>query len=331
MISINEFSSRELQKMDIHELRVLARQVGVSSPTSKKKADLIDCIVAIIVGKAVPEFKNINRGRPAKQTVSTYIVADISNYKPIFAINEFEDDFMVASPSGDYALNKRNAVVNGVVTKLDDGMYLKKFKFADTLDDAVLSQEIQNLYNLKENDVVTYAKTNASVDIHTINGKPASAEGKIKVAEKDIVLGKRNIVFVSSLTDKRNLVLSLQNYGRLIYLPGNSVPVITSPTTITIPLSSFTDDEIINNFCSSCDVAQFYKKSGGNVIFVSDNFLSVISAVKQFEYEKSVQLEQELFSKIQSLINQGITFIGIVPDTLKNVFSGLSTTFDNIC
>ena len=67
------------------------------------------------------------------------------------------------------------------------------------------------------------------------------------------------------------------------------------------------------------------------MIFVSDNFLSVISAVKQFEYEKSVQLEQELFSKIQSLINQGITFIGIVPDTLKNVFSGLSTTFDNIC
>lgn len=330
MVSINEFSNRELQKMDIHELRLLARQVGVSSPTSKKKAVLIDDIVAIITGKSVPELKNINRGRPAKQKASQYSL-NPTNYQPIFATAEFDDDYLVASPSGEYSLNKRKTVVHGVVTKQQDGFYLKKFKFADTLDDALISQELVKLYGLKENDVVSYIKNQDKVSIHTVNGQPAWAKGTITVQNKNIQLSKRNIVFASSVTDKRNLLLDLQNYGKIIYIPANNLSVVSSPNITTIPLVTTSDEEVINNFCSSCDIAMYYKKNGGNVLLVSDNFLTVISAIKQFEYEKSVQLEQEVFSRIQNLINQGITFIGIIPSTLQNVFTGLSTTFDNIC
>lgn len=331
MVSINEFSNRELQKMDIHELRVLARQVGVSSPTSKKKADLIDCIISIITGKTVPELKNINRGRPAKHIISEYNIESSSEYKSIFEIGEFQDDMFVASPSTDYSLNKRNTVVHGVVTKQPDGIYLKKFKFADTLDDALVSADMVEVYALKENDVVAYTKVNSSVTIHSINGKPANATGKVCVAGKNIVLGKRNIVFASSITEKRDFLLQLQNWGKIVYIPSNNVPVVSAPNITTLPLVHITDEEIINNFCSSCDVAQFYKRSGGNIMFVADNFLSVMSALKQFETEKSLQLEQEVFNRIKNLVEMGITFIAIIPSSLNNIFSNFSTTFDNIC
>lgn len=329
MISINEFSSRELQKMDIHQLRLLARQVGVNSPTSKNKSDLIDAIVSIITGKSVPELKNINRGRPAKQSEVKYNV-NTNNYNPIFAIKEFENDYMVASPASDYSLNKRNAVVHGVVTKLDNGVYLKKFKFADTLDDAMLDESTIRLYGLKENDVVAYVKSGGVVNIYSINGAPASASGTVEIADKKVVLGKKNVLFVSSITQRRELLLGLENFGQVVYTPSNNIPVVTARNITCMPLAVNTDEEIINNFISSCDVAQFFKKNSGNTIFIADNFLAVISSIKQFEYQKAMQLEQDIFGKIDALIKNGITFVGVIPTALKSLFTNLSTSFDNL-
>ena len=62
-----------------------------------------------------------------------------------------------------------------------------------------------------------------------------------------------------------------------------------------------------------------------------NHFCNSLAFAYNEDGEKSVQLEQEVFLRIQNLINQGITFIGIIPSTLQNVFTGLSTTFDNIC
>lgn len=327
MISINEFGNRELQKLDIHELRALARQIGVSSPTSKKKGDLIDCIMSIVTGKTVPEFKNINRGRPCKQSDVNY---SIENYKPIFAINEFTDDFMVASPKDDYSLNKKNTVVSGVISFEKQKKYIRKFKFAETLDDVTLDDEVIELYGLKENDVVTYTKNENGINIYTINGISANANGILMLNGKKIILGKRNIVFASSITEKRSILLGLANVGKVIHIPSNHLSVASAPNITTIPLEATTDEEIINNFCAGCDIAQFYKSGGGNVLFVADNFLSVISATKQFSFEKSAELETEVFSKIENLIESGITFVGMVPSMLNQIFKNMTTTFDNM-
>lgn len=325
MISISEFSNKELQKLDIHKLRILAREIGVPSPTSKSKSNLIDCITEIVTGKKTPDFKNINRGRPCKQKNLSG-----EDYKSCFAISEFDSDFLVASGTGEYSLNKKNAIVSGVITFEKNKTYIRKFKFAETLDDALLDDVILGIYHLKENDVVTYTKNENGINIYTINGLPATANGTFLVANKKIALGKRNIVFASSVMEKREILLGLTNISKVIYIPGNKASGVISPAITTIPLEFTTDDEVINSFCAGCDIALFYKSSGGSVCFVADNLLMVISAIKQFDLEQSVKLEKEVFAKIESLTQNGITFIGIVPSTLNQIFSNMSTTFDNL-
>ena len=328
MISLNEFSARELQKLDIHELRTMARQIGVSSPTSKKKADLINSIMRIVTGKELPELKNINRGRPAKTKA-----VDFDFYNPTF-ISAFDvnldSEFIAASPSSDGAINKKNAMLSGVVSKQKDGYYVKKFKFADTLDDSIIPGNLINIFGIKENDVLTYTKYRDALEIYTINGKNAVPQGKLEVGGKTIELAKRNILFSSSIEDKRSLLEGLKDLGKIVLIKSSNVNFISSPNIMSMPLSEINDQEIINNFSASIDVALYYKKSGINITVVAENFLSLITAVKQFDYNQSVALEKELFAKINALVKEGITFIGIIPSTLKSVFNSLSTSFDNI-
>jgi len=61
-------SEEQLNTLSIFSLREVARHVGVSSPTSKKKQELIDEIVAIQEGRITPE-KPKKLGRPHKNSI----------------------------------------------------------------------------------------------------------------------------------------------------------------------------------------------------------------------------------------------------------------------
>lgn len=334
MTTLNDFTNRELQQMDIKELRVLARQIGVNSPTTKKKELLICEIINIITGKTIPEVKNPNRGRPAKH-FGNY---DIQyNTKPF--ISAFEGSFnfsankglFVASPTEEYVINRKNTQLNGVVTNKDGEMSVKKFKFADTLDDAKLSDDIIKKYKLKENDVVCYTKYKDKIEILKVNGKELCDDSELLIGDKCIKLGKRNIVFVDSISSKKQIVDSLAQVGQVVFLPSNNILMFSNKNVILMNNNFSNDQETINNFYASVDIAIFYKKSGINVSLVADNLLGIITAIKQFEYNESVELEKQFFYNIQKLIENSITFVGVIPSTLKSVFTNLDTSFDNIC
>jgi hypothetical protein len=332
MSSQNNFSNRELQQMDIHKLRNLARQVGVASPTSKKKAQLIDEIVSIITGKASPELKNINRGRPAKNGglfSARTTEPTISAFSTTF--EEQANKNYVASPTEEYVINRKYSEINGVVTTIGDEVYLKKFKFADTLDDAKLGESVISKYKLKENDVVSYIKYNGKVTITKVNGKPVEIMGEIAVGGKVIELGKRNIVFIDSIDNKKEIIDALASNLKVILLPSNNLLTFEDGQVLMLEVNSSSDQETLNNFFASVDIALFYKKSGQNVAFVSDNWLNIISAIKQFEYNQAISIEKQVFYSIQKLVDNGITFVGIIPSSLKSVFTNLATSFDNIC
>ena len=50
----------DLQQLRIHELRDLARKMGVNAPTSKKKEVLIEEIVKIMNGEDVGTYVSVN-------------------------------------------------------------------------------------------------------------------------------------------------------------------------------------------------------------------------------------------------------------------------------
>ena len=64
---INDLTKEGLERLGIYELRSVARQVGVYSPTLYKKDVLIEKVLSIISGEEQPYIKKTNQGRPAKQ------------------------------------------------------------------------------------------------------------------------------------------------------------------------------------------------------------------------------------------------------------------------
>jgi hypothetical protein len=64
-----ENKRKELEKLPLYQLRQKGREVGVKSPTTYKKKDLIDAIINVLEGKVLPE--KTNRGRPAMSSFET--------------------------------------------------------------------------------------------------------------------------------------------------------------------------------------------------------------------------------------------------------------------
>lgn len=64
------------ENLCIYELRKLAREIGVKSPTSLKRAELIEKINAIETGKELPCIMQTRRGRPIKQINFTYDISE---------------------------------------------------------------------------------------------------------------------------------------------------------------------------------------------------------------------------------------------------------------
>lgn len=76
-----------LEKLSIHELRDLARQVGVHLPTTMKRDDLSKEIMAIVSGEKEPYKRRSNQGRPPKMARDysdiTEILLPLPNTNPI--------------------------------------------------------------------------------------------------------------------------------------------------------------------------------------------------------------------------------------------------------
>ena len=62
------YTEEELMRMSIFQLRDTARKIGVASPTTKKKAELVKEYIDISSGKESPTLTP-NRGRPPKKRV----------------------------------------------------------------------------------------------------------------------------------------------------------------------------------------------------------------------------------------------------------------------
>lgn len=58
----------DLEKCSIYELRIIARNLGVKSPTTKRHLKLVDEINKILKGDIAPNFYT-KKGRPHKATL----------------------------------------------------------------------------------------------------------------------------------------------------------------------------------------------------------------------------------------------------------------------
>lgn len=203
-----------LEELNIFALRELARRVGVSSPTSKKKEQLIENIISIQSGETQPIHAKTKQGRPPKNYGYNLNIIDdmcLNNSRSVSFKQDVQsyDDADVETAAGYIELINNNSAFLWVN---------KNNKFINYF---VTSDVIKGL-NLKTADRVV-AKLNVNNnqttvgEIYNVNGCPKEKYNSNRVDYEDIehVVQTKKLKFNNS--DYDNLEL---NMGENTYVYG---------------------------------------------------------------------------------------------------------------
>lgn len=87
---MEKYSEPELRMTSIFVLRNIARRVGVVSPTTYKKDDLVKKVCDIVSGRAQPEMPRNRQGRPPKDRVNQFLLLEQNNGVPGVPKDEIE-------------------------------------------------------------------------------------------------------------------------------------------------------------------------------------------------------------------------------------------------
>lgn len=161
----NFFEERVLFQAGIYELRKIGRDIGVKSPTSLKKEDLIFQILQIVKGNSVPLSSGNRRGRPPKEmsdtkTVLDQIIPNINQEKNYVFNNENSFENLNAFISRyqkdsleDFKPEQEYAIL-GVFDTLDNAGYIKDKKDYSYTKVIFVSENQIKENNLKKGDLV---------------------------------------------------------------------------------------------------------------------------------------------------------------------------------
>lgn len=199
---------KQMEKLGIYELRSLARSVGVKSPTTKKREELLKLISDIMAGKTTPLYNN-RFGRPVKNLSNQ---DELMSNLLIFGDKELEDKikkveikdhydllFKQELSKEDEPLNYNLIEVKGIIRKTEKGSYYALNCLKISVKTYVLIEEkFINENNLIEGDLIegtaylspnkNYAKLNL---IQKINGE--DKQKNVYDLEKEVIIPQKSL------------------------------------------------------------------------------------------------------------------------------------------
>lgn len=158
------FDKEVLQQSSIFELRNIAREIGVYSPTIYKKEDLIEKIFQIVNGEVKPYVPKSKQGRPPKSLMNPVRKSVFDQILPTeertYNIEEEPSlclsESMIAFLEDDKAKAKTNFDIEGVIelTSYGYGFVKSIAKTYTTFEGAYISQNLIANHKLKNGDYI---------------------------------------------------------------------------------------------------------------------------------------------------------------------------------
>jgi len=180
------YSKEQLDDLNIYELRYLAREKGVKSPTTKKRDELIVSIIALQEGREMPAKKS-RQGRPAKafDLCSSNLLRKGVFIDNDFFNNHFSSNLVFRSAYAPY--NKQQEIeeeieIAGYLAKYNNEYCLLGFENPMGVEVMAVTDEMNvNKYNILIGDYV-FCKCKFIVgsdvpilqEVITINSQPIS-------------------------------------------------------------------------------------------------------------------------------------------------------------
>ena len=164
-----------LNTLGIYELRELARSIGVSSPTTKKREQLCTEILDISSGAVKVEAKQNKKGRPPKTItkittmVKDYIPPEILKLQKPIERESYSNILMLAQNPSIYGqINSNvNKQIFGYLDSINGHFYLNNLKSNELFKFITfyVPDEIISKFNLREGDkVLAYGKISDNYD-----------------------------------------------------------------------------------------------------------------------------------------------------------------------
>lgn len=192
----NKFSREVLLEMNLLELRDLARELGVPSPTVLKKNELVEKTLAVINGDAEPAEKS-KRGRPPKPISKIgKLVEVIKGDNNMMETQTFEPEQKVKSVAPKFeeepSLELDDTTEReGVLEIHNDGFgFLRVVNYEPGEKDAYISNPQIKKFQLKRGDLVKGRvksvrdnRYDAVIKIVSVNGIPVEELGGRRVFE----------------------------------------------------------------------------------------------------------------------------------------------------
>ena len=310
-----EYVDKQLNELSIFSLRELARRTGVSSPTSKKKQELIDDIIAINNGVKKPHIPKTKQGRPPK--TFGYDASSIFNDKSSFAPT-FSKDAELKQNINDYEFQNGSALQGVVEVVANNVGFLWVNKLQD-YDCYFIPTHIVEKYKLQSGDAVEaklmFNQDGTIVqDISKLNG----------VAAKKFEACRKNYFDVEhSVNTTKMQINNFDNYnifnGENTYLYGkdnnkNTAFVIDLLNNAKVDKKIYINVSIVEknkHILKSIEGAELY------VSKITDNLetsrrivtLAIERALRLFEQDKHVLIVVDDALSVASVDNQELSIL----------------------
>lgn len=272
---------------NIKELRNMARNIGVVSPTSKSKEKLIEEMMDIIEGRVIPEYVNSNRGRPAKNIINQEIEYNNS-------INNFKFSYKVASPTVKYNVDMVDNLLSGTICKEETGYYLRRLKFLKSVTDIKIDDDFVNKYKLNDGDFVEYIKNDNEIAILKVNNAEILTEID-DIDIENIQKTAKSAIFAKNKSEILYILEKLSQENKILVFSNQNIPFNGKNVLIINNFQQNKDNSI--NFISSLNFATSLQNSQDFDYIVFDRADEILDNLNQLE----INLKNQYMAEIKSL------------------------------
>ena len=315
-----EYSYDVLSKIGVHELRCIARELGVRCPTTKVKEELISQILAIASGKQKPYARMKIQGRPRSNTFSSNIIKELlpDDYYTQNDLFFMQADSFLSSPKNEIV---KNGAFVGVLDISPAGygfvrgsgessFYISTHMIAtnNLRNGDNLSVIAQELVAHKPWVVAEVKKVNGcDIEVFLKENKARFEQIAVEKADKLLELkgtsgivqgvkyGQKVLVSVKPSANASDLVLSLVNSvanSNVVVLDATQLDVKNLSAVKNINLTALSPQErfeiATNKAKLALDVAVRSAEKGNNAIVIVDSLSKLFRSFNSLSFAEGV-------------------------------------------
>lgn len=213
---------KRLKAKTIHELRQVARALGVPRPADGRKERILEYILQIASGKSDPAEPSVRGAHPKSSEYDRQLVADVLRCREI-CLSEggtgtvYKQSSVLSVGSG-VGFDPLDFISEGILEKTDGKWFLRvNGGNEDFITDIFVSDYFVNAFGLREGDCVSGKCKRSSLDeiaglssIKTVNGcTPETARGLVAFEKLTPVYPDRHLQIARSRNDLTGRIIDL--------------------------------------------------------------------------------------------------------------------------